>query len=783
MRSFYFKLSSIVLISCLGIIVYSNTFHFPFQFDDLPYIVENLFIQNLQDLQDLWKYYPCRFVTFLSFALNYHFHQLDVFGYHLFNLGVHLGTAILVWWFVLLTFSTPAMKDNKITRHANLMALLVGLVFVSHPLQTEAVTYVWQRASSLEALFYMASICFYIKSRLLSQHRVLRKSTATPGVEVVYYILSLITGIAAMFTKENSITLPLMVMLYEFNFFKTKNSFNWKYIVPFLFTLFIIPVTMFFIKSGISQLAQGVVDGIKVPTPIHYLLTQFRVMVTYVRLAFVPIDQNLDYDFPLYQNIFELPVLISLLFLTAILYFSKRLFLEYRLVSFSILWFFLTLLPESSFLPLRDIAFEHRLYLPLAGYSIFLVSGLYYLYPKSAIKLLVLALTGIIACNSVLTYQRNKVWRDEFTLWNDVVRKSPHKARAYYNLANAYEKQGNLAQALSDYNKAIELNPDYAGAFNNRGNIYDKLNNLVQAKSDYDKAIEIDPEYIDAYYNRGVIDTKQGDLTQAMFDFNKVIEINPNDALSYNYRGGIYAKQGDFTQSIVNFNKAIEINPQYAEAYYNRGLANYNLGIPAQAILDYNKAIAIDPQYEAAYYNRGSIYDSQGNFALAISDYTKAIDINPKYAEPYNNRGIIYAKQGNFTQAMPDLTKAIQINPKYAMAFTNRGLIYFYQGNFDQAMQDYDQAIGLDPNNADAYLNRGNVYAKQNDITHAISDYTKTIELNPQYPLAYSNRAISYYQLKVYDKAWLDAHKAEELGGTVDPQFIKALRQALGQGI
>ena len=119
-------------------------------------------------------------------------------------------------------------------------------------------------------------------------------------------------------------------------------------------------------------------------SPMHYLLTQFRVMVTYIRLVFLPVNQNLDYDYPIFKSIFEFPVLISFLFLIFILFSAKRLFSKYRLVSFSIFWFFLTLLPESSLFPIHDVIFEHRLYLPLVGYSMFLVSSVYYLLGKNS---------------------------------------------------------------------------------------------------------------------------------------------------------------------------------------------------------------------------------------------------------------------------------------------------------------------------------------------------------------------------------------------------------------
>ena len=525
MKSFYIKLRAIIIISCLGIIVYSNTFFASFQFDDRSSIIDNFAIRNIHNFQKIWNFWPCRFITYLSIAFNYHFHQLNVLGYHLFNLLVHLGSAILVWWFTLLTFSTPTMKDRKITYHANIISLFVGLVFVTHPIQTQGVTYIVQRATSMATLFYLASLSFYVKSRLLQEKE------STSGLVRLYYISSLITAILAMFTKEMTITLPLTICFYEFTFLKTKRALNWRYLVPFLLTLLIIPLTMLLTKSVHVQEMVRVGEGSPHISSMHYLLTQFRVMITYIRLAFLPLNQNLDYDYHISKSIFELPTLISLLFIIIILFSAKRIFLKYRLVSFGIFWFFSTLLPESGLIPIRDVIFEHRLYLPLVGFSIFLVSSVYYLFEKNTFKAIVVVLSIIVTCYSVLTYQRNKVWKDDFVLLDDTVLKSPHKARPYNGRGIAYYHRGNLPQAISDYNKAIEIDPNYADAYYNRGLAYYKQDNLPQAISDYNKAIGIDPNYAKAYKNRGVLYYIAKDYDKAWADVHKAeglgVVVNP----------------------------------------------------------------------------------------------------------------------------------------------------------------------------------------------------------------------------------------------------------------
>jgi tetratricopeptide (TPR) repeat protein len=551
---------SFIAIICLGIIVYSGTFWGGFHFDDMPSIVNNPAIRNIDDLPGIWNYLPRRFILYLSLALNYHFGGLHVFGYHLFNLAVHLGCAVLVWWLTQLILLTPVMKDEKIARHSGVISLLAGLIFVAHPLQTQAVTYIVQRAASMAGLFYLASLCLYAKSRPLG--------IATGKI---YYTGAWIAAVAAMFTKETAITLPLMILFYEFSFLRTRGSLNWQYPAPFLLTLSIIPATIFFTETGAMRLQQLYHEpGI---SPIHYLLTQFRVMVTYIRLVFFPFNQNLDYDYPIFKSVFEIPVVISLAFLAAIFLCAKQLFAKYRLVSFSIFWFFLTLMPESSLLPIKDVINEHRLYLPLAGYALLLVSGGYYLIGKHSIRIMVIMLLMVIVGNSVLTYQRNKVWDSELALWNDTAEKSPHKARPQYNRGHSFDQKNKYAQAIVDYNKAIELDPDYADAYYNRGLIYARQNNLARAVADFTRTIEIRPNYAGAYNNRGIILAFHGDLDRAAADFLKAIVIDPGYAEAYCNLGNIYFDQGHLPLAILNYKKAIKIAPRDRNAYDNLAIA------------------------------------------------------------------------------------------------------------------------------------------------------------------------------------------------------------------
>jgi protein O-mannosyl-transferase len=771
-HSHYYKSLSIIALILLGLIVYSNTFNNSFHFDDELSITNNSAIRNIQNLRNIWNFWPTRFITFFSFALNYHFHGLRTSGYYIANLLVHITASIGVYWLILLTLSSTYFKKDKLREYSGLIALSGALIFLSHPIQTASVNYTHQRAASLMALFYILSICFYARSRLqLNDNKDWKAS----------YVVSWIFALLSVFTKENSATLPFAMLLYEYCFFKDDKPLKKGRVLPF-FALLPVMLALLFLTKPVpfaissTEIMKSPVSG------YYYFLTQLRVLVTYIKLFFLPINQNLDYDYAISKTFLDPAVIMSLVFLAAIMVTAIRVFNKYRLISFGIFWFFLTLAPESSFIPQNgEMIFEHRLYLPMVGYSILLASGLYYLFKEKRAKLIVIILSLIVACYSIMTYARNFVWKDEFTLWNDTVYKSPNKARPYNNRGNAYKTKGNIDQAISDYNKAMEVDPNLVEAYNNRGNAYQTKGNLDQAILDYNKAIEIKPNYADAYNNRGNAYQAKGNLDQAILDCSRAIEIKPNLAKAYNNRGNAYQTKGNLDQAISDYNKAIEIDPNLVEACYNRGTAYQNKGSFDQAILDYSSVIKIKPDYADVYYNRGLGYQNKGNIDQAVLDYNKAIEININYADAYYNRGMAYQDKGNLDQAILDYNKAIEIKPDYADVYCNRGLAYQTKGNFDQALSDYNKAIEIDPDYAGTYINRGLGYQTKGDFDQALSDYNKAIELDPDYAGAYVNRSAVYFEKQEYAKSREDVNKAQILGYKVDPGFIEQLKKASGR--
>ncbi len=596
----YSDLAGLAIIILLGIIIYSNSFGCSFHFDDFPNIVYNA---NIRDLLNVKAWWGARAIGFFTFSLNFHFNHYNIWGYHFVNLLIHLINALLVWWITLLIFSSPALKDQPISRGKKTIAILTALMFVSHPLATQSVTYIIQRFTSLVAMFYFLSMALYMQARLSDKGNI---------PKALLFTGSLISAILAMFTKENAFTLPFAIVLVELFILRTKKLYiNFKdfrvilVLVAFLGLILIIPLNYSF--SIFKPIPPSSVRPYTL-TPINYFLTQFSVIVKYIQLLILPVNQNFDYNFPISGGFFEIRTLLSFLALSAFIVLAVYLFNRNRVISFCIAWFFLTLLIESSIIPINDVIFEHRTYLPSFGFFLILSSWIYLLLWEKQKYLAISIFIIIIGSYSYLTYERNKIWENDLTLWNDVVGKTENYARPFAIRGFAYGALGQWDNAIADYSRAIGINPTYTDAYSNRGVSYGKLGELDKAISDYSMVIRIDPRFADAYINRGVT----------------------------------YCNRGKWEKAISDLSKAIELKPASTEAYANRGIAWCSLGLWDKGLADYSSAIAIDPKYTDAWFNRGNTYARLGQWENAISDYSRVIEIEPNLNEAYTYRDIAY---------------------------------------------------------------------------------------------------------------------------------------------
>jgi tetratricopeptide (TPR) repeat protein len=490
-------LGGVVVIGLVCVGIYLNTLNAPFVFDDLPNIVDNPAIRitriDFDSLRaaGLESRSGNRPVANASFALNYYFGDYEVRGYRIVNILLHFANGILVYALATIFFrlacripdqSKPALGEASIPA----ASLFAALIFVAHPLQTQSVTYVVQRMNSMAVAFYLLALLLYLvgRNRQIAWKRWL------------LWTAGFASWVLALGSKQIAATLPLIVLLAEWFFHRDLCPAwlrrNVKY--PLIAAVLLALVAYAYLRtSSFGYEARDFTMG-------ERMLTQFRVVTYYVSLLLFPAPSrlNLVHEFTTSRSLVEpIATLTSLVFLAGLAALAVVLARPQRLLSFCILWFFVNLVIESSFIGL-EMAFEHRLYLPAFGFSLvasYLLFGLLSARRAAAVSIAALVVVALAGAAHV----RNRVWRDPVTLWADVVAKSPGRARARSNFANALFERGDIEQAIEQFAEANRLDPDhqrvfdnFARAHNNVGSMRVKEGRFGEAIAHYREALQID---------------------------------------------------------------------------------------------------------------------------------------------------------------------------------------------------------------------------------------------------------------------------------------------------
>jgi len=544
----------LLLILFFGIAAYSNTFNVPFQYDDFGDVAGNQILHPPLDLGRIWQNYPPRFVANLSFALQLALTGPAPRGFHVVNLLIHLLAAMAVFGISRLLLRTPALRETIPSSHCDLFALAPALLFLTHPVQTEAVTYIVQRLASLATLFYLATLWMYLKARLEDSR---------------HYRLVFCLMIVALLTKEICFTLPLAILFIDFCFFPVSDietvSRKIRRWIPF--AALGLGMLLYFYTSSSGKFVEnhGAVD-----TQISrwdYLLTQFRVLRTYLRLFVFPVNQCVDYDYRISSGWGDPDTWVAFSLLLSIFSLALALFKKHRLLAFGILWFFLTLTVESSFIPLKDVIVEHRLYLPMFGLSLFL-SALLWKYTRSASRFLAILLAIAIAL-SAMTYARNKVWKSPFSLWQDAIKKSPLRGISYSGLGDAYRRANDDKSAAIYFEKAVALGYATPFVYLNLADIYSHLNEPTKSLY-FQKLISSSPNLQKALFfrdNHALALVQQGKNSEAVEMLMQDVQMSPQNPLLHIQLGETYCRMQRDTDAISSFRKAIELAPLSKEGY------------------------------------------------------------------------------------------------------------------------------------------------------------------------------------------------------------------------
>jgi tetratricopeptide (TPR) repeat protein len=636
------------LLALATLLAYRGSFSGPFVFDDLDSIASNPTIRHFWPLGRVWsppfaagQTVGGRPLLNLSFAANYAFGGTRVAGYHAVNLLIHLLGGLVLFGVARRTFRRLGAIAAA---RADALGFAVALLWLVHPLQTESVTYVVQRAESLMGLFYLLTLYCFIRgaaARLRPPARLRSPeasyAVASSGPEgrnsedrksTGWLTLSILCCFLGMLTKEVMVSAPVIVLLYDRTFLSGSFGAAWRRNRAVYLGLAASWVVLAAEILG-AHGRGGTVGGRVAVSWTGYFLTQGPAIVHYLRLAVWPHPLVFDYGAEWMGGRAAAPALAGVLALVVATAVGLR---RKTAAGFLGACFFAVLAPTSLMPGIRQTLAEHRMYLALAPVLGLVVGGIG-LWPgwsgRAAARLGATALFAAAAACSWLTWVRNQAYRSDLALWSDTVARRPLNPYAHNDLGNAWKAAGRLDDAAGEFAEALRLKPDLPEADNNLGNILWQQGRAGEALALYRRALGLRPRYAEADNNLGVAATALGQRDEAVADFNRALAIDPDYAEARYNLGVALAAAGREPEAIAAYEAVLEGRPDFAEARLNLGGALARSGHLEEAIAQFREAIRERPDFVEAHYDEGNALAQAGRLEGALVEYQEALRLQP----------------------------------------------------------------------------------------------------------------------------------------------------------
>ena len=682
-----------VLIAVTGIIVFANTFRNGFVYDDKAFIVDNKSIRELRNIPDFFISAPSfsargdfsiyRPLVTVSFALDYQLWKQNPFGYHILNILFHILCGLMVF------------RVLKLLIKEELPAFFGALLFITNPIQVEAVSWIAGRGNAI--CLFLCLLSFYYFA--CSGNRSDKEKRKKLWIAVIIYVVALLT-------KEMAICFPLLLVAYDFLMFpsnwskliyRKKNDFSFiKDYIPFIIVSVLYILLRYFATGKMSQTAYW--GGGIIPT----LLTMAKVFYYYVKLIILPFNLNVDHDIPVSFSILDPFVLFSFCFIFASLFISLKIYRYSKLATLGMFWFVIALLPVSNIVPIQALIAERFLYMPSVGYSMVFAVLISRLTAKVRFKnTAVFLMIAVVFCFSILTIKRNGVWKSDYTLWSKTLNSSGNNFKALTSLAIHYAEKEDYEKAIELYIKSIKANPNYAVTHNNLGNTYQKTGKYQDAINEYDTAIGLDKNYYEAYSNKGNAYKKMGNNEEAIFNYQKALIIKDNYADARFNIGVIYGEMDRKAEALELYKQVVQKDQYKVEAYNNMAIIYRDRGEVDKAVQMLLTAIKNNPEYIEAHYNIAMIYNV-GQVDKMIKELKKVIEIDSKFKEAHYNLGVAYEKKGMYKDAMEEYKKELEIRPDYSSAYKNLGIMYYNSGDYEKTVFNWENYVRLNPGANDA---------------------------------------------------------------------------------
>jgi protein O-mannosyl-transferase len=625
-----------IVVLVVGLLAYLSSFSGVFLFDDDHAIVQNPYIRSLWPISRAMSApqqatVAGRPLVSLSLAFNYALGGLNPWGYHAFNLIVHLLCGLLLFGIVRRTLSSGRIQDRT-GQAAPVLAMIIALLWVVHPLQTESVTYVIQRTESMMGLFYLLTLYCFIRSGAAPQSLAWK----------VAAVLSCALGMAC---KEVMVTAPLMVLLYDRIFvadsFRQIAARRYGLYLGLAATWIILAISS---AAGPRSASVGFAHGI---SAFDYAKNQCLAILTYLKLAFWPHPLLLDYGTPQSLPVGQVAPYAAAL---AVLLAATVISLIYRpWLGFLGAWFFIILAPTSSFVPIiTEVAAERRVYLPLAAVIALVVVGAYglvnflgrgHLRPRHVRQTATAFAFAAICVLGILTDRRNRLYQDDAKMWHSVLAVNPRSLAARTNQVHSLVRAGKAAEAERLCVEALEIKPDDLEILINMGIALFQQGRKEQGIEAIRKALVIRPDSPSAHYNLGFALQQTYQFKAAVIEFRAVQRVEPYNLAAYVLAGDALLEQGYLDEALAELRKAVLMAlPDTSKAvlaaiHLKMALILTRQGKSSEAIAESRAAVAVDPQNHQAHFTLGLGLEKEGKMDEAIRAYQAALALKPGYAD------------------------------------------------------------------------------------------------------------------------------------------------------
>lgn len=672
------------IIAIISFLAYWNALYSNFVWDDKALICSNSYIKSIDKLLVLLKmpflYSPdevrveaekygyYRPLIILSLAIDYKIWHLNPFGYHLTNVIWNVLVCISIFYFVEKLFGNIFISFNS------------ALLFALHPVHTESVTWISGRTDIIASFFYFSSICLYINF------------LTKPRYKPIFYLLSTLSFILALFSKEISVTLPIILILYEYSFQnkKFKLKFIFKKTAPFFILLFAYLYFRFFylniklIPAPSTQFSKFVIIINFLTIALPYYISKLILPLSlsaYIKTNIINPD--------IFNILFAFIIIVFTIY---IIYKSNK---SNKKILFLLLFFICNILFVSNIIPIlinEEIEFSiatRYLYLCSFSYCTIIIFGLFQFSEKykNSIKTINIFLLLLYLAFIILTIIENHKWKNEEILFKTELSKTPESLLINNNLGNYYYDIQNFKETKKYLEKAYLLKSNDLVLYNN-------LSRLYYDEAEYDKAEKVIKDglvhYPDDYNLKkglALINFKKEKFEESKKIFEQLISKNNNDTEIYYYLGEIYISNNFIDTGLSYIEKYLPIVKDKGSVYLNIAKTLFNRNNYNNAILFLNKVIELAPENNEAYNMLGIIYKKIGNLNESESMYKKALKINPTDFNACNNLAIIFAKQNRVNEAIDYFEKALKIEPNNPQIYYNMSILYKKIGNLEKASE------------------------------------------------------------------------------------------------